>query len=261
MTHTHTDRRRSWAAFGVVGLTAGLLAAGAAAPAAAQEMPTGPAAREVEALACAPRAVTTPPAPLATIEGGVELKKQTFGAGDGIVLGSFGSEGLTVGSLYYLRRQMAPTVHGDGTDRWINLHTLGWARVERIEGGQAVATIVYSCDAVESGDYLAPFEVPTVPTPIPDSGEPDFDNAATVLFGPGRTSVGGAMGLLVIDRGADKGLRPGQMLTIFRRQGTGGLTQIIGEAMVEIALPDAATVRVTKASQPVYRGDQVAPRK
>jgi len=245
----------------VVGLTAGLLAAGAAAPAAAQEMPTGPAAREVEALACAPRAVTALPAPLAMVEGGVDLKKQTFGAGDRIVLGNIGTEGLTVGRLYFLQRQLAPTVHGDDTDRWVNIHTLGWARVERVEGGQAVAAIVYSCDAAETEDFLAPFAVPTVPTPIPDSGEPDFNNAATVLFGPSRTSVTGAEGMLVIDRGADQGLRPGQMLTIFRRQGAGGLTEVIGEAMVLIAMPDTATVRVTKASQPVYRGDLIALRK
>jgi hypothetical protein len=260
MTHTHTDRRRAWTAFGVVGLTAGLLAAGAAL-AAAQEMPTGPAARDVEAIACAPRGVTAAPAPLATIINGIDEKKELFGAGDRVVVGNIGSEGLTVGSLYYLRRAVAPTVRGTEEERWLNLQTLGWVKVDRIEGTEAVATIVYSCDASETGDFLAPFEVPTAPKPIPDSGEADFGSAATVLFGPSRTSVTGESGLLVIDRGSDHDLKPGQMLTLFRRVGPTARVQVIGEGMVELVTPESATIQVTKSTAPVYRGDLAAPRK
>ncbi len=261
MTHTHTDnRRRLWTAFGVVGLTAGFLAAGAA-PVGAQEMPTGPQAREVEALACAPRAMKTAPVPLATVTGGVEPKKALFGTGERIIVGDIGSDGLVVGNLYYVRRVLAPTEYDMGRQVWVNLHTLGWVRVDRIDGPHAMATIVYSCAATEAGDILAPFEVPTVPKPMADSGEPDFDNAATVLFGPERTTIAGQASLIVIDRGSDKGLQPGQMLTIFRREQPGGPALVVGEAMVELVLPDTATVRVTKASQPVYRGDLVAPRK
>lgn len=260
MTHTHTDRRRAWTATGVVALAAGLLAAGGAT-AAAQEMPTGPAARDVEAIACAPRGVTAAPAPLATITSGAELKHELFGAGDQIVLGNIGAQGLTVGATYYIRRVAKPSVQGVQEERWLNLHTLGWAKVDQIDGTRAVATIVYSCDAAETGDFLAPFEVPTVPTRIADSGEPDFDNAATVLFGTNRRSVAGESSLVVIDRGSDHDLKPGQMLTLFRRAGPDAHAQVVGEGMVELVTPESATIRVTKSTQPVYRGDLAAPRK
>lgn len=260
MTDTHTDRRWAWTAFGVIGLTAGLLAAGAV-PVAAQEMPTGPAAREVEAIACAPRGVTATPASLATVTGGVELKTSLFGAGNQIVLGHIGSEGLTVGSLYYLRRTAAPTVKGAQEDRWLNLATLGWVKVDRVDGAQAVATIVYSCDAAETGDFLMPFEVPAVPKPIPDSGETDFENTASMLFGPSRASTAGEGSLVVIDRGANHGLQAGRMVTIFRREGPTARVQVLGEGMVLVVLPESATIRVTKSVQPMYRGDFVAPRK
>jgi hypothetical protein len=260
MTHTHTDRRRAWTTAGAVALAAGLLAAGAAT-AAAQEMPKGPAARDVEAIACAPRGVTAAPAPLATVTGGVEMNHALFGAGDKIVVGDIGAEGLTVGATYYIRRVAKPSVQGTEEEHWLNLHTLGWAKVDEIDGGQAVATIVYSCDATETGDFLAPFEVPTVPTPIADSGQPDFDNAATVLFGTNRRSVAGESGLVVIDRGSDHGIKPGQTLTVFRREEPGGRVQVIGEGVVQLVTPESATIRLTKSMQPVYRGDLAAPHK
>jgi len=244
---------------GAIALATGLLAAGAAT-ALAQEMPTGPAARDVEAIACAPRGVTVAPTPLATITGGVELKHALFGAGDKIVIGNVGTEALRVGTTYYIRRVAPPTVKGTEDEQWLNLQTLGWARVDEIDGTQAVATIVYSCDAAETGDFLAPFDVPTVPKPIPDSGQADYGNAGTVLFGPSRTTVAGESGLIVIDRGSDHDLKPGQMMTLFRRE-AGGRVQVLGEGMVEVVTPESATVRLTKTIQPVYRGDLAAARR
>jgi len=221
-------------------------------------MPTGPEAREVRELACAPVAMKSAPAPLGRVTGSEELKHTVFSEGDTIVIG--GAESLESGQTYYVRRELQPHDRGASASRpWTGLKTVGWVKITENEGGTAKATVVYSCDAIEVDDEVFPFSVPPVPEPQADRGTPDFVSPGQVLFGPERHTIAGGDDMVVIDRGTNDGLQLGQLVTFFRRtDGDKGPRLDLGEGMVVIALPDSSTVRVTKASQPIYEGDLVA---
>lgn len=261
MTHTDTDRRR-WTAFGVGVLAVAGLAAVRGTPADAPQMPTGPAARDHLALACAPRAVRALPAPLGHVVGSTEPKKMMFGPGDRLVVSN--PEGsLSPGEVYFVRRTLAPDDRGvPQTDPWVNLHTVGWIRIESVEADRAIASIVYACDSIDPDDYLVPFEVPVPPTPLEESGEPDFETPGRLLFGTERRGVVGGGSFVVIDRGTDHGLRLGQRVTFFRRDGgaTGPIV-ILGDGLVVIVQAESATVRIDTATQPIYGDDAVAVRR
>ena len=65
---------------------------------------------------------------------------------------------------------------------------------------------------------------------------------------------------MVLDRGSDHGIRPGQRLTIFRRtlpDGTGPVSNV-GSATVYAVQPETSMVRIEKSVDAVYVGDLVA---
>jgi hypothetical protein len=224
-------------------------------------MPTGPAAREVRAIACAPRAIKAAPAPLARVAGSDDHNVTMFAEGRGILLDRIGAEGLEVGKTYFVRRVLSPDEHGTAKapDPWLNLHTAGWIKVDSIEGTHARATVLYSCDSIDVDDAIDSFEVPVVPAPVEDKGKPDYQSPGKVLFGILRTSVSGEGSLVAIDRGADDGMETGQRVTFVRRgEGIDQPIHVLGEGLVVLVGPGSATVRVERADQPIYVGDLVA---
>jgi len=262
MTHTDTDRRR-WTIFGVGLLAVAGLAAVGGVPAVAQQMPTGAAAREHLALACAPRAVRELPAPLARVVGSTEPKKNMYGPGDRLIIASLVEGSLIPGQVYFVRRSLPPEDRGvQPQDPWVNLHTVGWVRIEAFEGDRAIASVVHACDSIDPDDYLAPFEVPVVPAPLEETGEPDYETPGRLLFGTERRGVVGGGSFVVIDRGSDHGLRLGQHVTFFRRGG--GATApivVLGQGLVVIVQAESSTVRIDTATQPIYANDTVAIRR
>lgn len=256
MTDTRSERtRKSLAAGLALAAVLGLEAAAAGV----QEIPTGPAARDFLALACAPSAARSAPQALGHVVGGTDLDRDLFGPGDSLIV-EVPEEALEIGRRYYVRRALPPLDHGGrGEDRWLNIHTRGWVRVDRVETGRIIAVVEHACDAVETGDYLAAFEAPVVPEPLDDVGEPDFDDPGRVLFGHERTSIYGAGSLLAIDRGSDHGARPGQRLTFYRRNGSPGEPfAVLGDGMVLFTTPESSTVRVLRAVEAIVVDDLVA---
>jgi hypothetical protein len=69
----------------------------------------------------------------------------------------------------------------------------------------------------------------------------------------------GGGSLMVIDRGSDHGLRPGQRLTIFRKTLDGtGPTLAVGEAYVATIRPDTSVMRIQQAREAIHVGDLIA---
>ena len=80
----------------------------------------------------------------------------------------------------------------------------------------SIAIVTYGCDGIGQGDYLERFEAPVMPPGTP-AGTPDFARPGRLILGDDRRQIGGAGEFMVIDRGSDHGLRPGQRITIFRQ--------------------------------------------
>jgi hypothetical protein len=258
MTHTHTDWRSRQGTGVALLLAAGVVLAGVSAY--GQEMPTGPAARQVEALACAPRAVRLQPETAGVVQGSTEPKKNMFATGDTLLIGGFAEGTLAPGQQYYVRRTLPPHDRSDEIQKlWINVHTAGWIRIISVDGARAQASVTYVCDSIDPNDYLVPFEVPVVPQPLMDERDPDFESPGEVLFGVDRRANQGGGSYIAVDRGTDDGVRAGQHVVFFRREGAETTARtLLGTGLVVEARSESATVLIQTATQPIYSGDAVA---
>ena len=72
--------------------------------------------------------------------------------------------------------------------------------------------------------------------------------------------LGAPRRLMVIDRGSDDGIRVGQSLTLFHRQGAAA-PSVIGTAVVVAIRIDSATIRVERATDVIASGDWAAPQR
>ena len=236
-----------------------LIALGGPPSAAAQ---TGAPARVVvrdsaSELACGPMAAAVRPATGIQILGGEEWGRGQFAPGDRVVINAGSSQGLAPGQEYFIRRII--------TDRYaeklaevdpISIHTAGWLRLIDVETDRSIGAVSRACDAVHDGDYLEPFVLPAVPTALP-SAAPDFANPGRVLLADERRQLGAPGMLMVLDRGSDHGLRPGQQLTIFRMAPGGPILRVGGATALAVS-PATSTIRIDQSRDAIYVGDKVA---
>jgi hypothetical protein len=239
-----------------------LLSIVCSAPAAAQLAPSRggqPRTGELD-IACGPRAVYGMPSTVLTLTGSVRESTGLIPPYHGLILNGGTNQGIAVGQEYYVRRVIPPMDRG----KWvpgepIGIHTLGWIKIVRVEADQAVADSLYACAGYEIGDYLEPYTAaPPEPKPMPP-GEPDFANPGHILFGDERRAMGAGSNLMVIDRGSDHGLKPGQQLTVFRRgvNGTGPILSVARGTAISVSA-ETAMVRLEGARDAVYAGDLIA---
>ena len=234
-------------------------AAGWSAPAAAQ--PLHPAAvRDVAAeLACGPTAVEALPLDALRLAGGAVAGKVLFGAGETVVVRGGSASGLKPGQQFYVRRivsdRFTPSVR-DGISLH-SVHTAGWIRIADVQRETAAATVTHACGELMEGDYLEPFALPEVPATAP-AGTEDFSSPGRLILADERRQVGSAGSLMVLDRGASHGLRPGQRVTIFRLWPNGGPLVRVGDATAVVVGPARSTVRIERSSDAIYVGDLAA---
>jgi hypothetical protein len=213
-------------------------------------------------IACGPRAVNGLPTPGLTLLGSQQGTKGLIAPYHGLVINGGSNQGLKPGQEYYVRRVIPPMDRG--YTKWqqgqpINIHTAGWVRVVRVEADRAVADSVYACDGYEIGDFLEPYTPPSAdPTVIP-GGEPDYENPGMVLFGDERRAMSAGTALMVINRGSDHGVKPGQQLTVYRRSlnGDGPIHSVARGTAISVSA-ETAMVRLDGARDAVYAGDLIA---
>lgn len=187
----------------------------------------------------------------------VDESKVLFAAGDELLIDGGADTGLSVGQNLVVRRRY-PTALRYGRNRSLVVmgeHSSGLLQIVSVEAQVATAVVVYACDEMMRGDYLAPFEPEPVRRPDP-AGRPAFDKAARILFADAGQPLGVTGRMMVIDRGATQDLRPGQRVTLFRRSRFSDARPIvIGEAVVVSVKTHSATIRVEQATDAVFFGD------
>jgi hypothetical protein len=183
-----------------------------------------------------------------------------FGSPDPVIVLAGTAQGVTVGQEYFVRRVIRDRftqARSDGVPT-LSIHTAGWVKIVEASPDAAIATITRACDAIQQGDYLEPFALPSVPPPMA-SGDPDYAHPGRVILGDDRRQMGTQNDLMVLDRGSDHGLHVGQRLTIFRpTAGGAGPVARIGEAIALTVKPETTVIRIQKTSDPIYVGDFVA---
>ncbi len=177
---------------------------------------------------------------------------------DELLIAGGTADHLAVGQNVVARR----TYHVPGDARSVTgEHTAGLLQIVSAEDHSSVAVVIYACDELMQGDWLAPFE----PEPIGAAeapGAPAYDNAARILFADAGQIAGAPGRLMVIDRGRNHGIQPRQRLTLFRR-GLAGVRRpaVIGDAVVVAVRFDSATIRIVGAIDIIEAGDWAAPQR
>jgi hypothetical protein len=178
-----------------------------------------------------------------------------FAAGDELLIEGGSESGLEIGQNFIVRRRYQTTLTTKKGVIVEGEHSSGLLQIVSVERQSSTAVIVYSCDEMVAGDYLAPFTPDPVRATDP-VGLPGFDNAARILFADAGQMVGAPRRMMVIDRGTAHGLQPGQRLTLFRRSRfSGAKPAIVGEAVVVATRKLSATVRVEQATDVIFFGD------
>jgi hypothetical protein len=170
---------------------------------------------------------------------------------------------LNVGDNFIVRRRF-PTALIEGRNGvTMGEHSAGLLQIVDADGPMATAVVVYACDEMMIGDYLAPFR-PEPIRPAQAVGAPLFDKATRLLFADAGQMLGSTNRLLVIAQGARDGIETGQRLTIFRRSAAMPAPTILGDAVVVAVRRESATVRVERAIDVIFLGldgDWVAPQR
>lgn len=248
-------------------------------PAFAQPAPHTSESGDRLQMACAPMSLPGLPNQTLRVVGSYQRGRLLFAPNEPLIINAGSNQGIRQGQEYYVRR----VVH-DRFTQWtlgyrpISIHTSGWVRIVDVRPDAALATVTQACDGVMYGDYLEPFVDPVLPPDAGVSGPPDFDHPARIALGDERRQTGAPGSLMVLDQGADQGLRAGQTLTIYRpapgqrgplktMMGYGasgaalpgpGLSLRVGTARVLSVQPQTALVRIESSREAVYVGDFAA---
>ena len=211
-------------------------------------------------LICGPQAALTAPSQAMKVTGGMEPAKSLFGTGDTLLINAGTAQGVKAGQHFYVRRVIKDRFTVKTTEAAPHsIHTAGWVTILEAKTDVSVARVSEACDGVLQGDYLEPLVLPPAATATPAT-EPDYSRPARVMLGDDRRQLGGEGTLMVIDRGSDHGLKPGQRLTIFRRTGEAADAPIVklGDAVVASTQHETSMMRIEKVREPIQVGDLVA---
>lgn len=203
---------------------------------------------------CGPAKPEEAPESLGTIR---SLRRQAgralYSKRDELVIDRGALDGLAVGQHLVVRRYYRV---GGAAGASKGEHTAGLVQIVTADERSSIAVVIYACDELMQGDFLAAFKPEPLRTPD-GAGAPAYYDAAQILFADIGQMMGVPQRLMVINRGTNYGLRAGQRLTLFRREGR-DRSSILGDAVVVAVRGDSATIRVERATEAISFGDWAA---
>lgn len=145
--------------------------------------------------------------------------------GDIVFLNEGREQGIRSGQSYYIVRPLGTVRHPFSKQKQklgTYMREVGMLRVIQVNEKTATAEVTVSCDTIELGDLLRPYEQQVAPEPRP--GQP------LALHGPGSGDVAGqivlarnsreylaANDVVYIDLGMTQGIKEGDYFTIYHR--------------------------------------------
>jgi hypothetical protein len=231
----------------------------------------GPRTLNAAIVACTDLPTATVPTPaLRVLAAQVGDDHTAFGPGEVVVLNGGSPQGAKVGARYFTRRlQLGLNAQPPSALDLGAVRTTGWITVVAADQGFALARVDYACDNVAAGDYLVPYNEPSLPADAAPDGPPKFAdwnaeqyrwesaNLGKVLFGADRRQTFGAGDVTNIDRGSSHGYGVGTRIGFYRdRQNSTPLVEV-GAGVVVETTADTSKVVITRAREAVIRGDYV----
>jgi hypothetical protein len=215
-----------------------------------------------EQLQCAPQLLQSAPLKGIRVIGNHEKNRTMFGTGDALMIDAGSAQGIKPGQVYFVRRTVRDQFIGgttsDAKTGPVSIHTAGWVTVVDVKDYLSVVQVTHACDGIIYDDYLEPFVDPADP-PAAVQGAPDYDHSGRIVMGDERRQMGSAGTLMILDRGAEADVRPGQTVTIFRETMSGiGPVYDVGRATVVSVHPQTAVLRIDSTRDAVFIGDRGA---
>jgi len=165
-------------------------------------------------------------------------------------------DGLDVGRNLVVRRHYQ--VRDGANADTVGEHSAGLAQIVAAAEHSSIAVVVYACDELRQGDFLASFNPAPIREPDP-LGTPVYYYAVRILLADEGQMLGAPKRLMVIDRGTDQGTRVGQRFTLFRQGSDAARRDVVGDASVVAVRTDSATIRVDRVTDVIAPGDWAAP--
>jgi len=158
--------------------------------------------------------------------------KVTFSQGDVVFLNRGRGAGIHPGAVYYIVRPVGAVNH-PFTKKHLGylVRELGLLRVVEVGNQTSTAEITVSCDTVEFGDLLKPYEEYNGPNagesrPLPRFGEGSGGTIGQIVMAPGFHENLSANRVVYIDLGTRQDVHAGDVFTIYREIGAGeGITK------------------------------------
>jgi hypothetical protein len=261
-----------------------------------QQAPADPATTQGD-IYCSGMVSSSPVARSGEIVSGEQaMYRATFEQGDMVYLDEGANKGVKVGDVFLAMRPL----NDDNDFAWFEaqpklLHAMGqmWAdegrlKVLVVNQNTSIAQITNSCDYMQRGDVVQPFEE----RPVPElKSEQSFDRfapssgkrKAMVVTGKAYRSTAGDHDVVYVNLGSNQGVKVGDYFRIFRYQDNGDSNafqspkmgtevwgygaapahyswkelprEVLGEGVVLRASPNASTVLITLSLREIYAGD------
>jgi len=183
---------------------------------------------------------TPPRVDLQVVGAEKENLKVTFAQGDTVFLNRGRGAGVQPGSVYYIIRPVGMVNHPFTKKKLGYLvRELGLLRVVEVGNETSTAEITVSCDTVEFGDLLKPYEEYAGPNagearPLPRFGEGSGGTTGQIVMAPGFHENLSANRVVYIDLGTRQAVHPGDLFTIYREIGaTEGITNTPRDKVVQ----------------------------
>jgi hypothetical protein len=154
-----------------------------------------------------------------------ENLKVTFAQGDAVFLNKGRGSGIQPGAVYYIIRPLGEVRHPFSKKKMGHyVRELGLLRVIEVQDQTSTAEITVSCDTIEFGDLLKPYEQYNGPSPrdgrpLPRYGEGSGGTTGQIVMSPGFHENLSANRVVFIDMGGTQDVRPGDYFTIYRETG------------------------------------------
>jgi hypothetical protein len=183
---------------------------------------------------------TPPRVDLQVVGAEKENLKVTFAQGDVVFLNRGRGAGVQPGAVYYIIRPVGEVTHPFTKKKLGYLvRELGLLRVVEVGDQTSTAEITVSCDTVEFGDLLKPYEEYAGPNvgearPLPRFGEGSGGTKGQIVMSPGFHENLSANRVVYIDIGTRQDVHPGDLFTIYREIGGGeGITNTPQDKVVK----------------------------
>jgi hypothetical protein len=154
-----------------------------------------------------------------------ENMKITYAQGDAVFLNKGRGSGIQPGAVYYIIRPLGEVKHPFTKKKMgYYVRELGAVRVIEVQDQTSTAEILISCDTIEFGDLLKPYERyegpgPRDPRPLPRYGEGSGGTTGQIVLSPGYHENLSANRVVFLDIGDRQDVRPGDYFTIYRETG------------------------------------------